>query len=193
MIKQRRNKISNGWKPPLFRRGLWLRSKYALPQYKAKIVSQNWHLPKHHRCPAERRGAPVVLYSAVPQVGTYISTNTFNALAFLKQTHGANKYNIYISASLYTYNCFIYIWKFVFDLLVLSTEYCVMDLGLSGCWGFTSWQHLPSYQNGYRLVPVCTHGDFTVLCCPTGRPGVRSGYVSEMSRRNVGRLPTLNP
>ena len=32
-----------------------------------------------------------------------------------------------------------------------------------GCWGFTSLQHLLSYQDGYRLDAVCTLGDFLVL------------------------------
>ena len=34
---------------------------------------------------------------------------------------------------------------------------------LVSCWGFTCWQHLRSHQDGYRLVIVCTHGDFIVL------------------------------
>ena len=33
-----------------------------------------------------------------------------------------------------------------------------------------SGQHLRSYQDGYRLVIVHTHGDF-IYCWPTGRPG----------------------
>ena len=30
-------------------------------------------------------------------------------------------------------------------------------LHLVDCWYFTSWQHPMSHQDGYRLVPVCTH------------------------------------
>ena len=30
------------------------------------------------------------------------------------------------------------------------------------CWSFKSWQNLRSYQNGYRLVAVHTHGKVTV-------------------------------
>ena len=32
----------------------------------------DWYLPKYHRFPAGRRGAPLVLNSAVPQFGIYI-------------------------------------------------------------------------------------------------------------------------
>ena len=38
------------------------------------------------------------------------------------------------------------------------TLYC-----LSVCCSFTSYQHLRSYQDGYRLVTVHTHGDFMML------------------------------
>ena len=31
------------------------------------------------------------------------------------------------------------------------------------CWSFTFWHHLRSYQAGYWLVTVDTHGDFIVL------------------------------
>ena len=31
------------------------------------------------------------------------------------------------------------------------------------CCSFTPKQHLRSYQNGYQLVPVCTHDSFIVL------------------------------
>ena len=31
------------------------------------------------------------------------------------------------------------------------------------CWSFRSWQHLRSYQDGFRLVTVHTYGDFKVL------------------------------
>ena len=31
------------------------------------------------------------------------------------------------------------------------------------CWSFTSRQHLKSYEDGYRLVTVCIHGDLIVL------------------------------
>ena len=34
---------------------------------------------------------------------------------------------------------------------------------ISCCWGFTSWQHLRSHQDGYWFVTMCTHSDFTVL------------------------------
>ena len=34
---------------------------------------------------------------------------------------------------------------------------------LDGCCSFRSWQHLRSYEVGYRLVTVRSHGDFTVL------------------------------
>ena len=34
---------------------------------------------------------------------------------------------------------------------------------LVDCWSFTSLQHLRSYQDGYRLVAVCTSGYFIVL------------------------------
>ena len=37
--------------------------------------------------------------------------------------------------------------------------------------GFTSWQHLQSYQVGHRLVTVRTHGDFIVLPHWVGKPG----------------------
>ena len=33
----------------------------------------------------------------------------------------------------------------------------------TGCWGFTSLLHLMWYQDSYRLVTVCTHGDLLVL------------------------------
>ena len=36
-------------------------------------------------------------------------------------------------------------------------------LMLVGCWKFTSWQHLRSYQDGHWLVTVRTHGGFIVL------------------------------
>ena len=42
-----------------------------------------------------------------------------------------------------------------------------MDWGWSeqtvGCWGFTSWQHQRSHQDGYWLVTVRALGDFIVL------------------------------
>ena len=34
---------------------------------------------------------------------------------------------------------------------------------LVGCWSFTSWPHLRSYQDSYWLVTVRTHGDFIAL------------------------------
>ena len=34
---------------------------------------------------------------------------------------------------------------------------------LVGFWTLTSRQYLSSYQNGYQLVTMCTHGDFIVL------------------------------
>ena len=33
----------------------------------------------------------------------------------------------------------------------------------SAYWSFTSWQHLRSFNDGYRLVTVCTQCDFIVL------------------------------
>ena len=43
---------------------------------------------------------------------------------------------------------------------IYITLYC---LYMVCCWSFTSLQHLRSYQEGYQLVTVCTHGEFIVL------------------------------
>ena len=42
------------------------------------------------------------------------------------------------------------------------------DVGAVCCrlidyWGFTFWQHLKSYQDGYRFAAVNTHGNFIML------------------------------
>ena len=47
-------------------------------------------------------------------------------------------------------------------LLPVPTSYGPGNRFVS-CWSFTSWQHLGSYPDGYRVVTVHTHGNFIVL------------------------------
>ena len=39
---------------------------------------------------------------------------------------------------------------------IVPRSWCKLDW-LVGCWRFSSWQHLRSYQDGYRLVTMCTY------------------------------------
>ena len=55
-------------------------------------------------------------------------------------------------------------WKGIFSSPSGSTT------GLVGCWSLTSLQNLRSYDDGYRLVIVHTHGDFIVLAHWESRP-----------------------
>ena len=41
---------------------------------------------------------------------------------------------------------------------------------LVGCWSFTSWKHLRSYQDDYWLVIIHTHGVFVMLARQKTRP-----------------------
>ena len=50
-------------------------------------------------------------------------------------------------------------WSVLLCCHILQAGVCVC-VCLVGYWGFTSWQNLRSYQYGYRLVTVQTHGDF---------------------------------
>ena len=47
----------------------------------------------------------------------------------------------------------------------VTTKTMVMMVGclVIGSWGFTSWKHIRSHQNEYKLVTVCTQGDFILL------------------------------
>ena len=42
-------------------------------------------------------------------------------------------------------------------------SYKPLIVPLVGCWNFTSWQHLRSCQDMYRLMTAPTHSDFIVL------------------------------
>ena len=58
-------------------------------------------------------------------------------------------------------------------VLTPHDEYCFQCRPLVGCWSFASFQYLRSYQDGYWLVTVRTHGDFIVLAHWEIRPPTR--------------------
>ena len=51
------------------------------------------------------------------------------------------------------------------DSLDILVHICMVNSSnlLRCVWGIMSWQQLGSHQDGYRLMTVCTHGDFIVL------------------------------
>ena len=57
------------------------------------------------------------------------------------------------------YRWVLYRLSYILLLMVLMK----VTEGLLNCWSFMSMQHIRSYQDRYRLVTVCTHGDFIVL------------------------------
>ena len=63
-----------------------------------------------------------------------------------------------------------------------------------GCWEFYVLQHLSSYQDGYQLETVHTHGDFIVLPHWKTRPPVpwpvRLFYIQAPSKVISGRVLT---
>ena len=61
------------------------------------------------------------------------------------------------------------VWSLLCSEYPTSTYPPPSGLKLVGCWGFISWQHLRSYQDGYWLVTVSTHG--APQCCPIGKSG----------------------
>ena len=61
---------------------------------------------------------------------------------------------------------YFFVGFYVHTTLAISGEVPTcksVHLWLVGCWSFTSWQHLSSYQDGFRLVAVHTHGNLIVL------------------------------
>ena len=55
-------------------------------------------------------------------------------------------------------------WGSIMKLCPLSQVGTHPDMTLDGLvgWSFTTWQYVGSYQDGYRLVTVHTHGNFIV-------------------------------
>ena len=101
---------------------------------------------------------PICLPTRVIPNASHVTVTSLNDVSICTQT-GQGKTCIHANTSTVCYGRILpaiyLITQTLTDRRMLSWLVCY--------WSFMSWQHLRSFQDGYWLEAVCTHGDFIML------------------------------